>query len=74
MPNKSIYEKMAEFTWAEKQYRIWFNDCPYDEFPPAESWTDFKKMYEAALRQKGDDFSLPSDPPSYISGSLTEED
>ena len=43
MPNKSIYEKMAEFTWAEKQYRIWFDDCLYDSFTPVESWTDFKK-------------------------------
>lgn len=74
MSDKSVYEKMAEFTRAEKLYRAWFGRHPYDSFPPAESWADFKKMYEAAARQTGDDFSLPNEPPSYIGGSLTEKD
>lgn len=74
MLDKSMYEKMVEFTWAEKQYRTWFDSCRYDEFPPAESWAGFRKMYEAAARQNGNDFSLPDEPPSYIGGRLTEEE
>ncbi len=70
----SIYEKMCQFTWAEEQYKAWFGKVRYDGFPPVEGWDRFKEMYEKAAKEKGVTTVLPDAPPSYIGGSLTEEE
>ncbi len=70
----SIYEKMSECTPAEKEYKNWFEKVCYEAFPPAESWARFKEMYEDAAKKKGISAFLPELPPSYIGGSLSEEE
>ncbi len=70
----SIYEKMSECTLAEKEYKNWFGKVCYEAFPPVKSWAKFKEMYEDAAKEKGISAFLPETPPSYIGGSLSEEE